>query len=247
MRTKFQSTLPARGATATSPRRSRPTSNFNPRSPHGERRSTPTTTGRSSSFQSTLPARGATSRAARASDCVRPFQSTLPARGATHGGMARRAGSLISIHAPRTGSDALGGGQMPGALDFNPRSPHGERLIRERKRVVPKEFQSTLPARGATKARAQRWNRLVISIHAPRTGSDESHRLRLCRKAPISIHAPRTGSDGAERLRHHGNQGISIHAPRTGSDLSRQDNRREDEAFQSTLPARGATEGVQDA
>ena len=33
-------------------------------------------------------------------------------------------------------------------------------------------FQSTLPARGATKARAQRWNRLVISIHAPRTGSD---------------------------------------------------------------------------
>ena len=34
--------------------------------------------------------------------------------------------------------------------DFNPRSLHGERL----------------------KARAQRWNRLVISIHAPRTGSD---------------------------------------------------------------------------
>ena len=36
---------------------------------------------------------------------------------------------------------------------------------------------------------------------------------------------------------------ISIHAPRTGSDLSRQSNRRKNEAFQSTLPARGATAG----
>ena len=57
----------------------------------------------------------------------------------------------------------------------------------------------------------------AISIHAPRTGSDGSHR-RAKFTAAISIHAPRTGSDsqagdGARLLRR-----ISIHAPRTGSD-----------------------------
>ena len=38
----------------------------------------------------------------------------------------------------------------------------------------------------------------MISIHAPRTGSDVSHCLHLhC--SGISIHAPRTGSDGNRR------------------------------------------------
>ena len=56
----------------------------------------------------------------------------------------------------------------------------------------------------------------MISIHAPRTGSDQ---IINNGKEPltISIHAPRTGSDGFTMLllfaRH-----ISIHAPRTGSD-----------------------------
>ena len=55
-----------------------------------------------------------------------------------------------------------------------------------------------------------------ISIHAPRTGSDNI--ILLCSPLiTISIHAPRTGSDPPEgfcyRPRH-----ISIHAPRTGSD-----------------------------
>ena len=34
----------------------------------------------------------------------------------------------------------------------------------------------------------------------------------------ISIHAPRTGSDFMEELENHIGIGISIHAPRTGSD-----------------------------
>ena len=36
---------------------------------------------------------------------LRPFQSTLPARGATSPGRYIRAGSVISIHTPREGSD----------------------------------------------------------------------------------------------------------------------------------------------
>ena len=36
---------------------------------------------------------------------------------------------LISIHAPRTGSDSLRLMQIKLRLHFNPRSPHGERRL----------------------------------------------------------------------------------------------------------------------
>ena len=58
---------------------------------------------------------------------------------------------LISIHAPRTGSDPTPAMSSWKAAYFNPRSPHGERLLR----VV------------------QKLNVLRISIRAPRTGSDQ--------------------------------------------------------------------------
>ena len=59
-------------------------------------------------FQSTLPARGATHTVA-ASKHSRPiFQSTLPARGATVSNGREHGLFIISIHAPRTGSDVLG-------------------------------------------------------------------------------------------------------------------------------------------
>ena len=57
----------------------------------------------------------------------------------------------------------------------------------------------------------------MISIHAPREGSDGGpHSSRL--RKEISIHAPREGSDTelGPLLHHLG--GISIHAPREGSD-----------------------------
>ena len=146
----FQSTLPARGATrerpktATkkeisihaprtgsdrgAPRMRRPAWNFNPRSPHGERQS----------YFDTVPHKAT-------------FQSTLPARGATLLGNTIWNHHLISIHAPRTGSDAAASRTAPAATDFNPRSPHGERRSRGRPlRAGAHGFQSTLPARGAT-------------------------------------------------------------------------------------------------
>ena len=56
----------------------------------------------------------------------------------------------------------------------------------------------------------------LISIHAPRGGSD-SCQSRLDKVGRISIHAPRGGSDrhGGKGCHHHE---ISIHAPRGGSD-----------------------------
>ena len=56
------------------------------------------------------------------------FQSTLPTWGATAG--SRRLWPLckISIHAPRMGSDDDFPVHVIVTYDFNPRSPHGERL-----------------------------------------------------------------------------------------------------------------------
>ena len=103
-----------------------------------------------------------------------------------------------------------------------------------------KQFQSTLPARGATTDGDAQAPPRKISIHAPRTGSDliflrlrtvnnyfnprsphgERHQSFLVtdRLGAISIHAPRTGSDAASRAASRQRPAISIHAPRTGSD-----------------------------
>ena len=149
--------------------------NFNPRSPHGER---PTRMVRyccAELISIHAPRTGSDCKSRSKRLSKRTFQSTLPARGATDPltNVAISCGS-ISIHAPRTGSDRNTSHTISTQEHFNPRSPHGERLKYQRDVNIVIKFQSTLPARGATKARAQRWNRLVISIHAPRTGSDPS-------------------------------------------------------------------------
>ena len=56
----------------------------------------------------------------------------------------------------------------------------------------------------------------------------------------ISIHAPRTGSDLIGGIWRDADA-ISIHAPRTGSDKQHKEKADAVWLFQSTLPARGAT------
>ena len=101
-------------------------------------------------FQSTLLAWGATFRSAGGSDTLE-FHSTLPAWGAT-GTLETYGGKLvISIHAPRMGSDFDMQRENPtGYANFNPRFPHGERPTFLCVSVVVIQFQSTLPAWGAT-------------------------------------------------------------------------------------------------
>ena len=123
----------------------------------------------------------------------------------------------ISIHAPREGSDMPKRSIRKSTPHFNPRSPRGER----RSQIPPPgpthQFQSTLPARGATKppSGSRRWR--AISIHAPREGSDHFSCIGIGH-GTISIHAPREGSDPTN---------LRLSAPVI--------------EFQSTLPARGAT------
>ena len=168
----------------------------------------------------------------------------------------------ISIHAPRTGSDDGGHCANHGHFYFNPRSPHGERRGRaskgarfslhfnprsphgERRRVllgggVEENISIHAPRTGSDADLSDAYGDAKISIHAPRTGSDTVIDWKS-RSAGISIHAPRTGSDFLAQWRTRTGM-ISIHAPRTGSDEWLPTYKSEVTAFQSTLPARGAT------
>ena len=100
----------------------------------------------------------------------------------------------ISIHAPRTGSDRSTRRLLISSSHFNPRSPHGERLLRFFANFLRNEFQSTLPARGATCVAGKENFCKEFQSTLPARGATE--RMRLQRGwGDISIHAPRTGSD----------------------------------------------------
>ena len=64
---------------------------------------------------------------------------------------------------------------------------------------VENTFLSTLPVRGATYAGAHLFGEGVISIHAPREGSDFALCIGGGGNDLISIHAPREGSDSKLR------------------------------------------------
>ena len=103
---------------------------FNPLSPHGERRWL------FSSFR-----------------VRKRFQSTLPAWGETINIRGRSTAPKISIHSPRMGRDSLTLRHGDVVTDFNPLSPHGERRCCSWPPVGYGEvFQSTLPAWGETRS-----------------------------------------------------------------------------------------------
>ena len=105
-------------------------------------------------------------------------------------------------------------------LHFNPRPPRGGRRVRCGTSPQEKlEFQSTPPARGATRWSIQSISIIGISIHAPREGGDHSDAVSLLRQSQISIHAPREGGDRSSSSGHR-TRIISIHAPREGGDPS---------------------------
>ena len=146
------------------------------------------------------------------------FLSTLPARGATEpSDIALIKGFDFYPRSPRgerLDADLL----SHGGRNFYPRSPRGER-----RQLLPFFHLGT-----------------VISIHAPREGSDDD-RLKLRDFLGISIHAPREGSDEIHFAWDYMKESISIHAPREGSDGCQFVRVVEGAAFLSTLPARGAT------
>ena len=166
-------------------------------------------------FQSTHPTRGATGHT-RVIIVAYTFQSTHPTRGATRQHGNRRVIAHVSIHAPHTGCDIINAvlcglvgvsihaphtgcdqfahGLLTTPPRFNPRTPHGVRLLLHRNASQGKQFQSTHPTRGATRPLSRLLRLLLVSIHAPHTGCDKVILLFGTTKF-VSIHAPHTGCD----------------------------------------------------
>ena len=148
----FLSTLPARGATSPPSFCGTGQGHFYPRSPRGERRRLYRRPRQRPNFYPRSP-RGERPAPARASRPHQVFLSTLPARGATSKIHKQGLEAIISIHAPREGSDTQAGGQCGADGHFYPRSPRGERPLGISISRSTRKFLSTLPARGATSRR----------------------------------------------------------------------------------------------
>ena len=279
--TKFQSTLPVRGATARTSSAPQKRPYFNPRSPYGERPGTWTALALPGIFQSTLPVRGATWGLRHQGRSTRDFNPRSPygerQQAPVPGGGSRdfnprspygeRHGFLtfplhLSNFNPRSpygerllmqlwhrrGRDfnpRSPYGERLGAVNdladdiyfnprspygerlcpclppprrryfnprspygerrgrwscsrrwrnFNPRSPYGERQCRSFVRRVQCRFQSTLPVRGATPQGLSVVVHRLISIHAPRTGSDARYSSKYCRLSEFQSTLPVRGA-----------------------------------------------------
>ena len=168
------------------------------------------------------------------------FQSTLPVRGATGYRRHTRRLPAISIHAPRAGSDMVSTRHPSRRMDFNPRSPCGER--REPALVGPfaVRFQSTLPVWGATLTWCSAWlTRRRFQSTLPVRGATGTH---CCKgeQPHISIHAPRAGSDSPLVSSSCDGSEFQSTLPVRGA-TTRPSQPRTLFTFQSTLPVRGAT------
>ena len=219
----FQSTRPARGATTSLTPSLGISTGFNPRAPHGARPGRACCQGGYPGFQSTRPARGAT----RYSHPI-----ALEA-------------VLVSIHAPRTGRDGYADILGHNSRRFNPRAPHGARPWANFLLAKPtNSFNPRAPHGARPACLADNALELLVSIHAPRTGRDDIQRQVQFAKG-VSIHAPRTGRDVHMRIFTGHCFSFNPRAPHGARQLWRCLHNWRSE-FQSTRPARGATqaEGV---
>ena len=172
-------------------------SNFNPRSPCGERRQVFALSVRLfDHFNPRSPCGERRVCHFAAFGFVHQFQSTLPVRGATS----------FAARSPHS------------FQNFNPRSPCGERHKGGLTPTIKAVFQSTLPVRGATLSLTLIAFNLLISIHAPRAGSDRNRPHVNASSDPFQSTLPVRGA--------------TVFIPSCNGIALK---------FQSTLPVRGAT------
>ena len=182
----------------------------------GERLDQRATVGWKALFQSTLPVGGAT-LSVELTVPLKEISIHAPRGGSDW--QPGKTGTCSSDFNPRSPW-----GERPGVFDrgypagyFNPRSPWGERP-RPIKPIMPVEkFQSTLPVGGATSGLPCCLKPLGFQSTLP-VGGATSFFVHMIHRILISIHAPRGGSDGRYRRADSPRAGISIHAPRGGSD-----------------------------
>ena len=152
---------------------------------------------------------------------IRIFQSTLPAWGATCVFRCSVYGAVISIHAPRMGSDTKIDAVWRADSYFNPRSPHGERpqtsaTFEDDIHFNPRSPHGERQPRLASCSSSHYFN--PRSPHGERRCFVRCCRAQLCDFNPRSPHGERPANSGFMAAQ---------------------------QAFQSTLPAWGATDDNQ--
>ena len=169
-------------------------------------------------LQSTLPARGATPLTRSWMPAASRFQSTLPVRGATMRPMAWMREKIFQSALPVRGATVRHTTGTGIGLDFNPRSPRGER---------PWTWEG---------CRAHGY----FNPRSPWRERPPGYTLRECSVCGISIHAPRGESDPICAVKPTVTAQFQSTLPVRGATLfalpfvlTLQ--------FQPTLPARGAT------
>ena len=166
---------PPRGGRRICVRRQRPPLNFNPRPPRGGRRYAEFLDEYETHISIHAPREGGDVALAHPDAALLSISIHAPREGGDSISLALRQLIAISIHAPREGGD------------YSCTAWHDP----------PFEFQSTPPARGATRGGLGHDPDVGISIHAPREGGDWVHpegRFAVV----ISIHAPREGGDSKD-------------------------------------------------
>ena len=287
---RFQPTLPARGATIPGFEANSMSCDFNPRSPHGERRRraglqphrvristhaprTGSDQCRLADFQAVpdisthAPRTGSDMRICGIRATVPIFQPTLPARGATKRGRKhRRKSTRFQPTLPARGATRRVRLPCAGRAYFNPRSPHGERHAGLDAAALHEDFNPRSPHGERLALRQQPSDRLRISTHAPRTGSDSSCSGRapvLIYFNPRSPHGERPAppqsshpycryfnprSPHGERhgfnRRDADSKKISTHAPRTGSDPLSHANKQANKKISTHAPRTGSDERI---
>ena len=212
---------PREGSDCTALGAEQPRNDFNPRSPRGERLSTDPLFTAQLFISIHAPREGSDMTGEDTLTRKYQFQSTLPARGATTAKILFRTASVdFNPRSPRGERRVVVSRLSPLLGNFNPRSPRGERRRIDVFHIIQILFQSTLPARGATAGVFRQLHSPQISIHAPREGSDRSLESLLTDGVRFQSTLPARGATGQGRHRDHIAFVISIHAPREGSDYT---------------------------
>jgi len=149
--------------------------------------------------------------------------------------------SLISIHAPRGGSDGEIWGCQILVSEFQSTLPVGGATAPEGSLMPTVSFQSTLPVGGATKRMTAERDAQVFQSTLPVGGATQRRTVRL---RPTPNFNPRSPW-GERRAKHPGQPGALYFNPRSpwGERLLIPRIRIVLTEFQSTLPVGGATGG----
>ena len=200
----------------------RRSAHFNPRSPHGERQSILLEEITIFSISIHAPHTGSDRSAGTSAPTICEFQSTLPTRGATLLFVCYTDCPIISIHAPHTGSDDSFCPNCCGIISISIHAPHtgSDAQILSAGKVVD-NFNPRSPHGERRLSRISCVSTVLFQSTLPTRGA-------TC-GALVDVLS----------------EGISIHAPHTGSDCFVSVFIEERCPFQSTLPTRGATPFLQ--